>query len=252
MPRLGGKLPAVIDDPVSRCLFHFRPDWAGQDAETGEVLCVTDHRLTFSRGGNTLAAVATSSGSTYTAAASQVAWEPRTLWDGSIRFGVRSSLNDTLHTNEIPAPQAWAFDVGFICDSQPGTSYFLCGFTSLLTTDPAFLVQVLPSAYRVQYTTDGSTEVHCDIARTSGDNGKYVRLYGAQSASGVLTLSRTVDGGSVTSGTPSSALAPVAWAANTELRIGGAYGSANGLAGWHGGVKLVAGAPSATLLQETW
>lgn len=253
LPRYGGALPAITASVASRCLLHWRPDWAGQSAQTGAVLCVTDHQLTFTRGGNTLASVATSSGGTYTAAAGQVAWESRTLYTGSKRMGVRSGATDTLTSPQVPTPQAMALLAEFICDTDPAVGYNLLTIGTTTTTDPALILFVLPTSYRLLYTSTGSSYAYCDVARTSADNGKLIRLRGTWTAGGACELYASVDGAAEGAlGTQTGTLARVAWAAGTQWRIGSGRGANVGLSGWHGGVKVIAGEPAEADVLGVW
>lgn len=253
LPRYGGLVPAITSDVVSRALLHWRPDWAGQDAQTGALLCITDHRLSWSRGGATLAGVATTSGGSYTAAGGQAAWEPRTLFDGSVRLGLRVGAADVLSSVQIPTPQCLSLMVTVISDATPSGTVALLTCSTTSTSDPALLLTMTSTGYRLRYTTNGTAEAYADVARTSADNGKLVELQGVWSDNGGLQLFKRVDGADAAAfGYSAGTLARTTWAANTAWRVGVGYSSLTGLIGWHGGVKVIAGSWPSETVRQIW
>lgn len=243
-PGLGTPAPAAPLEVLSRDLFDL--DFADVEwsPDSGLVIARCGHTGAFSRGGAALAGVIDATGATYTASGAEPAWEMRDWDNDGVReaFGLRMGTNDRLPFATAVRPMAMHGLLELIeTGARTTANATLFALRNDAATGAGLWLDTSGTYYRVSW-TDGTTTRTATLTVGQPVSGDRVRFVWELSATGVLTLRQSINGGAETTASAAALALPAAWATGAAWRLNARGSSANPAQGWYRRARVRAGA----------
>jgi hypothetical protein len=251
LPPLGTPAAAAPLELWSRDLLSWDAALAEWSPDSGAILALSGHVGTWSRGA-TLASVADATGATYTAQASEPAWEQRDWTGDSVRdsFGLRMGTDDRLAWPTSVQPQAMAGLLEIIETGARTTSgATLFALRAANATGAGLWLDTSGTYYRMNY-SDGSTTRTATLTSGQPTSGQRVRFTWQLASTGALTFRQSINGAAATEATAAALALPSAWPSDAAWRLNSRGASANPGQGWYRRVRVVAGALDEAVIAE--
>jgi hypothetical protein len=241
-PTYGVPTPAAPLEALSRDLFELDFSAVEWSADTGEIIAASGHVGTFTRGA-TLASVADSLGTTYTALEAQPAYEARDWDNDGIReaFGLRMGTADRLAFPAAFRLQHCGLLEIIETGARTTAGATLFAYRNDGATGAGVWLDTSGSFYRLNY-NDGTTTRTATLSSGSPASGDRVRFTWELSSAGALTFNQSINGAAATTATAAALTLPANAPASASVRLNTQGSTANPAQGWYRRARLVPGA----------